>query len=78
MLKGIRLLAALALSALAAAPLAALPVNDDPKEPFEYFAYPTGVLGMPQGDPGILVTPEGWISTGKVELRFTLVSKTPP
>jgi len=41
-------------------------------EPYGYLSAPTDQLGVPGVVPGALVTPEGWVYTGRGELRFAL------
>lgn len=77
MIRAVKLLAALALLALTAIPGHAM-VIDNPNEPFDYYAYPTGMLGLPEGERGILVTPEGGLSNGYSEIQFALGTKSTP
>ncbi len=46
------------------------PALDRPDEPFSYYAKPTDVLGVMDGQSGTLVTPEGYLYTGFGELMF--------
>jgi hypothetical protein len=46
------------------------PAIDRPHEPFSYYAKPTDVLGVMDGQAATLVTPEGYLYTGFGELMF--------
>jgi len=46
------------------------PALDRADEPFSYYAKPTDVIGVMDGQVGTLVTPEGYLYTGFSELMF--------
>lgn len=46
--------------------------------PFDYFAYPTTVIGVKDGTYGAEITPEGYIYTGDAELGFFVGGRMTP
>jgi hypothetical protein len=65
------LLAAAAAAVVSGAP-AAPAARAAPAAPYGYLSAPTDQLAVPGVVPGALVTPEGWVYTGRGELRFAL------
>jgi hypothetical protein len=46
------------------------PAIDVPNQPFSYYAKPTDVIGVKDGQTGTLISPEGFFYTGYGELMF--------